>query len=46
MIHKLNHLRESYASVYLQGIVTLIGPIEPFATGIKIKSKNQHIILP
>ena len=28
-----------------QGVVTLIGPVEPFATGIKMKSRDQHIIL-
>ena len=27
-----------------QGVVTLIGPIEPFATGIKMKSSDQEAI--
>ena len=27
-----------------QGVVTLIGPVEPFATGIKMKSSNQEAI--
>ena len=27
----------------MQGIVTLIGPIEPFATGIKMKSRDQQV---
>ena len=26
----------------MQGVVTLIGPVEPFATGIKMKSSNQE----
>ena len=25
-----------------QGVVTLIGPVEPFATGIKMKSSDQE----
>ena len=28
-----------------QGVVTLIGPVEPFATEIKIESNDQHVIL-
>ena len=28
-----------------QGVVTLIGPVEPFATGIKMKSSDQNVIL-
>ena len=27
-----------------QGVVTLIGPVEPFATGIKMKSSDQEDI--
>ena len=27
-----------------QGVVTLIGPVEPFATGIKMKSSDQEAI--
>ena len=27
-----------------QGVVTLIGPVEPFATGIKMKSSDQEVI--
>ena len=30
--------------VSLQGVVTLIGPVEPFATGIKMKSSDQEAI--
>ena len=26
----------------IQGVVTVIGPVEPFATGIKMKSSNQE----
>ena len=33
------------SSMDWQGVVTLIGPVEPFATRIKIKSRDQHIIL-
>ena len=28
----------------IQGVVTLIGPVEPFATGIKMKSSDQEAI--
>ena len=28
-----------------QGVITLIEPVEPFATRIKMKSRDQHIIL-
>ena len=33
------------AKAVKQGVVTLIGPVEPFATGIKMKSRDQHVIL-
>ena len=37
--------RISYApGTPLQGVVTLIGPVEPFATGIKMKSSDQEAI--
>ena len=28
-----------------QGVVTLIGPVEPFVTGIKMKLRDRQIIL-
>ena len=30
-------------STKIQGVVTLIGPVEPFVTGIKMKSRNQDV---
>ena len=30
--------------IIIQGVVTLIGPVEPFATGIKMKSSDQEAI--
>ena len=30
---------------HTQGVVTLIEPVEPFATGIKMKSRDKHVIL-
>ena len=36
---------QSKNQCYIQGVVTLIGPVEPFATGINMKSRDQHVIL-
>ena len=31
--------------LHFQGVVTLIGPVKPFAIGIKMKSRDQQVNL-
>ena len=39
------HFRKSAAiTIIVQGVVTLIRPVEPSATGIKMKSSDQEAI--
>ena len=44
--HKDNNLQHKYRTMYFilkeyQGVVTLTGNVEPFTSGIKIKSRDQ-----
>ena len=46
---RLQFWRDTVDAIYQvivqnQGVVTFIGPVELFATGIKMKSRNQHVI--
>ena len=34
------NIRDLYT---VQGVVTFIGPVEPFPTGIKMKLRDQHV---
>ena len=40
----VTHARTRHKACTCQGVVTLIRPVEPFATGIKMKSSDQEAI--